>query len=188
MPRINLLPVRALAKLDRAKHELLLAGLFNLALACALALAYQLQASRLASLHEAETQATHQLTQLADQVQRTKALDERAGKLSVKLAAIDKLRHKKGGPAPLLGFFTEVLGELPRVWLTQMVQLDDKLTLEGGAMSQGDISAFQLALGGHRPALRDVTLALVSTAHSESANYLQWTITCRLPAASEASR
>ena len=80
MPRINLLPVRALAKLDRAKHELLLAGLFNLALACALALAYQLQASRLASLHEAEAQATHQLTQLADQVQRTKALDERVGR------------------------------------------------------------------------------------------------------------
>lgn len=188
MPRINLLPVRALARLDRAKHELVLAGLFNLVLLCALAAAYQLQAGVVASLHDQEAQAAHQLTQLADQVQRTKALDERTGKLSTKLSAIDRLRGKKSGPAQLLALFSEVLGELPRVWLTKLHQQGESVTLEGGAMTQGDISAFQLALGGRRPALREVTLALVSTAHDEAVNYLQWTITCRLPTLPEAAK
>lgn len=182
MARINLLPVRALARLDGAKHELLLAGLFNLGLLVAVALGYQLQQRHLDALREARAQADRELAQMADQVQRTKVLDDKGAALSIKLAAIDRLRAKKAGPAQFLGFLSDVLGQLPRVWLNALVQEGERLTLEGGAMSQGDISAFQLALGAHRPAFRDVTLALVSTAHNDGARYLQWTISCRAQA------
>lgn len=183
MARINLLPVRALARLDGAKHELLLAALFNLGLGVAVVLGYQLQARQLDGLRAARAQADHELLQMADQVQRTKVLDDKGKALAVKLAAIDRLRAKKAGPAEFLGFLSDVLGQLPRVWLKSLVQDGEKLTLEGGAMSQGDISAFQLALSAHRPAFREVTLSLVDTAHDAGSSYLRWTIACRAQAA-----
>lgn len=182
MPRINLLPVRAMARIEQAKQELVVAGAVNLALVGLLAVAYQLGARELAARELQRAAAERALATLATRVAETEQLKVKSAALATKLAAIDKLRGEKEAPAPLLAFFADTLGDLPRVWLTRLAQQEATLTLEGGAMSQGDISAFQLALADRRPAFRNVELALVNTTHQGGADYLQWTITCLAPA------
>lgn len=178
MPRINLLPTRATARLEAARQELAAVAGGLVFLIFALFLWHGVTQGRIED-STAKSQALNaDLSDLQKKVTQIETFKTEAAVLEKKLAIIEKLARSRTGPAQVLDTLAQVINDQPKVWLTKFVEKDGHLTLEGGAMDQEDVSGFQMALVRQPKAFRDVRLTLVSTSQGSEAEYLTWIISC----------
>lgn len=178
MPKINLLPTRATAKLDAARQELLGFTGALVFTGFALFLYHGVAASRIEDAIAKNEQLKSDVTVLEKKVTEIDGFKAQAVLLEKKLAIIDQLSRSRSGPARVLDGLADVLESQPRVWLLRFESSNTKLVLEGGAIEQEDVSAFQLALA-KRPDLFDhLHLNLIHTEHGVDSEFLSWSIQC----------
>lgn len=179
MPRINLLPTRAVARLEAARQELLAVLGGMLFVLFALYLWHGVTQGRIedSAIKGASLQAD--LSDLQQKVTRIETFKTQASALEKKLAIIDKLSRSRRGPAQVLDALAQVITDQPKVWLTKFTEKEGHLLLEGGAIEQEDVSSFHLALSRRPLLFTDVTLTLVSTSQDKEAEHLTWVISCR---------
>lgn len=178
MPRINLLPTRAAARLEAAQQELLaVVGAIAFVL-FALYLWHGVTQGRIedSAIKSAALQAD--LSDLQQKVTRIETFKTQASALEKKLAIIDKLSRSRSGPAQVLDALAQVIDSQPKVWLTRFTEKEGQLVLEGGAIEQEDVSSFHLALSKKPQLFANVKLTLVSTNQDKEAAYLTWVISC----------
>jgi type IV pilus assembly protein PilN len=178
MPRINLLPTRALAKLDSARQELTAVVCGVLFALFALYLWHGVTQSRIEDSQLKSAALNQDLTGLQQKVTQIEAFKSEAALLEKKLATIDKLARSRSGPARVLDALAQVINDVPKVWLTRFAEKDGVLVLEGGAMDQEDVSAFHLGLAKQPELFTNVKLTLVNASHEQETEYLKWTISC----------
>jgi type IV pilus assembly protein PilN len=179
MPRINLLPYRATQRREKAFLELKGIGVGGVCLLTAL-LAYASWEAHRGSLLEARIGQTQQeLGDIDKLVARVEDFKSRTATLQRKLATIDHLKKQKLGPARMLSDLADILTHEPKVWLTSVEEHGGRLALKGGAMDQGNLSHFQMALEKQSLLFNDVHLTLVNSANEGSFTYFQWTLSCR---------
>jgi type IV pilus assembly protein PilN len=178
MPKINLLPTRATAKLEAAKQEL--AGFMGLTLFVmfALYLWHGVVAGRIDDDIDKRNGLQSELGELEKKVTQIEDFKTQASLLEKKLTIIDTLAKARLGPAKMLDALADVLQAQPRIWLTNFVEKDGKLTLEGGAMDQQDVSSFQMSLAQRTAFFRDLKLNLVKQGEGNEADVLVWTLQC----------
>lgn len=187
MPRINLLPVKQLAKLEASRAELRNYGGLLL-IVCLLCTAhYSWLAGRIAQAQSRTLHTQSAASSLQEKVVEIEAYKTKLAALAKKLDAIDKLLQRRTGPSRLLGIFADACQAHPKVWLTKWSQHDQLLSISGKAISQEDISAFQMDLQKYEPVLHNVTLTLVHVDKESNDQILQWTMTCNTDVATGAT-
>lgn len=179
MPRLNLLPYRAAARIERGLREVraLAAGM---AVLLCLFVGAKLYADHQIDLHQAQlSEVMRVLAETSKRVEQVEASKAKAAGLARKLAAIEVLKQQKQGPAHLLSDLADILTAQPKVWLTGFEDQEGSLTLKGGAMEQSNISSFVMALEKQSSFFQEVSLSLINAANEGSFNYFQWTVLCR---------
>lgn len=178
MPRINLLPTRATARLESARQELAAVAGGILFVMFALYLWHGVTQGRIEDSALRSAALSADLTDLQKKVSQIETFKSEALVLEKKLAIIEKLARSRSGPALVLDGLAQVVNDQPKIWLTQFFEKDGLLVLEGGAIDQEDVSSFQLALEKKVALFHDVKLTLVSTNQDKEAEYLKWVISC----------
>lgn len=178
MPRINLLPVRATAKLEAARQELAaVAGGMIFAL-FALYLWHGVTQSQIDDSATKSAALHADLSDLEKKATQIDAFKAETGVLEKKLAIIDKLSRSRSGPAQVLDALAQVINDQPKVWLTRFTERDGALVLEGGAIEQEDVSAFHLALEKKATLFTDIHLNLVNSSKGADTVFLTWAMSC----------
>jgi len=146
MIRINLLPVKQIKSLLRARNEVVFLALSLLVLACGIgvvALAQQHEISNLES-------SVRDLTAERDKYQATITLIDRLkvdkANLETKLTAIKQLKRGSQLPVRVLNEIAD-LTPSDRVWLNQMTLSGNRLQLSGVALDNATIADFMNRLG-----------------------------------------
>ncbi len=179
MMRINLLPVRAARRRVSARQELLILGGVLVILLAGLGMWWSLGAVKAAEMRERIEGVRGQLQRLSSDVTRVKDFKTKTELLERKLRVIDELELRKVGPARMLDDLATILTDERKVWLTRLEEKDGLLILEGGAMEEENVSAFQIALGKRSRLFTEIKLTLVSAQKKAGVPHLEWKMTCK---------
>ncbi len=144
MIRINLLPVRASRKKEAGKQQLMLiAATAVLALVCNFWWSHS-RASELATRQEKVKRTKTEIAQLEKIIGEVKNIKAEQSAVKDKLAVLEKLKAGRQGPVKMLD---ELATTIPkRVWLKKLDEKGGAATIEGGAGTIEDVSAFIGAL------------------------------------------
>lgn len=180
MVKINLLPNKHDHKIAKSKQELLLFLGGFLIIAMMLLAAYYWQSIKKQKLQEELLALQGNGQSLEKIIAKIQEYKKNSSLLNQRLDTIEQLKRKKNGPAKLLNSLADILHSQPKVWLTNFIEKDNVLVLQGGALEQENISQFQIALSKHTEQFENVTLTLVNSAKDKESHFLLWTITCKV--------
>ncbi len=178
MLEINLIPVRQLKKRAKARRELALIGLVQVA-ACLLCFTIAVwQGGVIYSLEKKKQRLEHERKKLEPFLVEMKKLEKKKVELQRKASIIDKLRQD----SPLtVRILDEVANRLDnqRMWLTSLEQQGENLTLAGVALDNHTIAQFMDNLTASKfvvdVALGDSSLEVVS-----GRNLKRFTLNCTI--------
>ena len=144
MIRINLLPVRAARRRDAAARQLLVFSVGLVCLITAGVVMYLSDSNKLSDVLRANDvlrSDIEDLKKIIGEVDEYKA-EERA--LAKKLGIIEDLRAKKTGPVRMLD---RVASDIPdKLWLTELEEKEQKVTLKGVSINNEVIATFMSRL------------------------------------------
>lgn len=178
MPRINLLPVRAAARVDSARNELAIMSLALFLVLVGLWGLYSRMASDISDLETKIADTKVEIAKVEKKVTQVEEFKKKADVLERKLAVIERLKRQKVGPAKMLSDLADIATRQRKVWLTSFEEKEGALVMQGGAMEQENISEFQIALEQQSKFFSNVTLTLVNASKDGTVPFFQWTITC----------
>src|SRR5690606_31732778 len=179
MIRINLLPVKAAARIDTAKQELMLVAVAVLVVGLGLFIWNMTLNSEIDEAKQRIAKVKVELEKLEKDVVRVEKFKKDAEVLEKKLEVIANLKKQKVGPAKMLDDLSTILTELERVWLTKLEEKGGTLHMEGSAMEEADISAFQTALKDRSKFFDLVQLQRAECLNANDVIRPNWRTTCR---------
>jgi len=144
MIRINLLPVRISKKKVAGKQQLIF---FALAVVFALICNFWWSRNRtqvLANREDKLKRTRAEIAQLEKIIGEVKNIKAQQAAVKDKLAVLDKLKAGRQGPVKMLDELATIMPK--RVWLRKLDEKGGTATIEGGAGTIEDVSAFLTAL------------------------------------------
>ncbi len=144
MIRINLLPVRVSKKKEAGKQQLVF---FAMAAVFALICNFWWSQSRtqdLAARTEKLKRTRVEIAQLEKIIGEVTDIKAQQAAVKEKLAVLDKLKAGRQGPVRMLDELARIIPK--RVWIRKLDEKAGAVTLEGGAGTIEDVSAFLSAL------------------------------------------
>ncbi len=144
MIRINLLPVRISKKKEAGKQQLLFFGLAVLLVLICNFWWSRSRVSELAAREDKLRRTRSEIAQLEKIIGEVKNIKAQQAALKDKLAVLDKLKAGRQGPVRMLDELATIIPK--RVWLRKLDENAGSATLEGGAGTIEDVSAFLSAL------------------------------------------
>jgi type IV pilus assembly protein PilN len=145
MIRINLLPFRAARKKENIRRQVsYYFGTIGVVLAGMLYLFID-QSSELSSLQERKQQVESELATYQETIKKIQELEKQIAEITKKLNVIKELEEQKTGPVRLLD---QVAMAVPKdkLWLTEFVEKEGRLTLTGTAMDNETVSLYMTEL------------------------------------------
>jgi len=177
MIRINLLPVRAARRRDAAARHLLVFSVGLVCLITAGVVMYLSDSNKLSDVLRANDvlrSDIEDLKKIIGEVDEYKA-EERA--LAKKLGIIEDLRAKKTGPVRMLD---RVASDIPdKLWLTELEEKEQKVTLKGVSINNEVIATFMSRLEDS-PLFAEVYLVSIERESIDDLNLKRFTITSKL--------
>jgi type IV pilus assembly protein PilN len=177
MIRINLLPVRAARRREAVARHLVLFLVGLVILIAAGLFMYSTDSRRLGDVQRANDVLLNDiedLKKIIGEVDEYKA-EERA--LSKKMGVIEDLRAKKTGPVRMLD---RVASDIPdKLWLTELEEQDQKVTLKGVSINNEVIATFMSRLEDS-PLFAEVYLVSIERESIDDLNLKRFTITSKL--------
>ena len=177
MIRINLLPVRAARRREAVQRHLALFGAGLFLLICAGLFVYSSDDGRLSDVlraNEVLRSDIEDLKKVIGEVDEYKA-EERS--LAQKLGIIEDLRAKKTGPVRMLD---RVASDIPdKLWLTELEEQDQKVTLKGVSINNEVIATFMSRLEDSS-LFAEVYLVSIERESIDELNLKRFTITSKL--------
>lgn len=177
MIRINLLPVRAARRREAVQRHLVLFVAGLVLLIGAGLLMYSSDSRRLGDVLRANDVLRtdiDDLKKIIGEVDEYKA-EQRA--LEKKLGIIEDLRAKKTGPVRMLD---RVASDIPdKLWLTELGEVDQKVTLKGVSINNEVIATFMSRLEDS-PLFAEVYLVSIERESIDDLNLKRFTITSKL--------
>lgn len=140
MVRINLLPVRVSKKKEAGKQQLVL---FALALIIGIGANVFYAQGRVAELKKKEkavADATEQVKRLDKIIGEVTSLKQEQQQLEEKLKILDALKQGRIGPVRMLDELARVTPR--KLWLTSIEEKGSKLSIQGMAVSNFEVSQF----------------------------------------------
>lgn len=177
MPRINLLPAKRLQREETLRQEMRIVAIVLVGLLLCLLAHERAQSSAIGAKQARLAEINATANAYTSKIKQIEEFKEALKLLGKKLGVIDSMVASKQGPTRLLAIMADELGAHPRVWLQKLAEMPDSVRLSGQAMSQGDISAFQMALSKHTEEFSSVVLELVTAAKDTTEHVLDWSMT-----------
>lgn len=144
MIRINLLPVRAAKKKEQGQLQLAIAVVV---LAGAIGGNWYYYSGKQQALQDAKSDVAKTKKKIAELEQiigEVKDIQKRQEDLQKKLDVIAKLRKQKTGPVKMMDSLATIVPK--EVWLDSFVEKQGAFSMQGEAMSLGDLARFLSAL------------------------------------------
>jgi type IV pilus assembly protein PilN len=177
MIRINLLPVRAARRREAVQRHLIVFAAGLVVLVGAGLFMYSSDSRQLGDVlrgNDVLRSDIEDLKKIIGEVDEYKA-EERA--LAKKLGIIEDLRAKKTGPVRMLD---RVANDIPdKLWLTELKEQDQKVTLKGVSINNEVIATFMGRLEDS-PLFAEVYLVSIERESIDELNLKRFTITSKL--------
>lgn len=140
MIRINLLPVRAARRREALQRHLVLFGAGLAAIIAMGIFTYTGDRSELSDVRAANNALRSDIENLKKVIGEVDEFKAEERRLAEKLGIIEELRDKKTGPVRMLD---RVASDIPdKLWLTELDEKDQKVTLKGFSVSNEVIATF----------------------------------------------
>ena len=140
MIRINLLPVRAARRREAVQRHLVLFAAGLAAIVAVGVITYGADRSRLGEIERANSALSSDIADLKKVIGEVDEYKLEEQRLAQKLGVIEDLRAKKTGPVRMLD---RVASDIPdKLWLTELTEKDQKVTLKGVSINNEVIATF----------------------------------------------
>ncbi|MEE2829305.1 MAG: PilN domain-containing protein [Myxococcota bacterium] len=177
MIRINLLPVRAARRREAVQRHLFLLGVGLTAIIVVGLFTYMQDARRLKTIADANRDLENQIAELKLVIGQVDEYKEQESLLAKKLGVIQDLKDKKTGPVRMLD---RIATEIPdKLWLTELDEQEQKVTLKGVAINNEVIATFMSRLEDSN-LFTEVYLVSIERETVKDLNLKRFTITSKL--------
>ena len=145
MIRINLLPFRAARKKENIRRQVSIFFLSLILVGAIMFGIWWLKSQELSSLKERKQHVETELATYEETIKKIQSLEKQIAEITKKLNVIKDLEEKKTGPVRLLD---QVAMAVPKdkLWLTEFVEKEGRLTLTGTAMDNETVSLYMTEL------------------------------------------
>ncbi len=177
MIRINLLPVRAARKKEEVQRQILVFGLFLVALLAVSVFWWQATNSTLAGIQDENGKLEEEIANLKKIIGEVDEYKAQQALLEKKLEVIRQLKANKTGPVHLLD---ELAVRIPeKLWLETVEESAQKVTLRGVSINNEVIATFMNKLE-ESDYFKDVYLVSIQARSEADIKLKEFTITSRL--------
>ncbi len=145
MIRINLLPFRAARKKENIRRQVSIFILSVILVVVIMGGIGWLKSQELSSLKERKQRVEAELVTYQETIKKIESLEKQIAEITKKLNVIKELEEQKTGPVRLLD---QVAMAVPKdkLWLTEFVEKEGRLTLTGTAMDNETVSLYMTEL------------------------------------------
>ena len=145
MIRINLLPFRAARKKENIRRQVSIFFLSVILVGAIMFLIWWMKSQELSSLQERKQHVEAELATYQETIKKIESLEKQIAEITKKLNVIKELEEQKTGPVRLLD---QVAMAVPKdkLWLTEFVEKEGRLTLTGTAMDNETVSLYMTEL------------------------------------------
>ena len=145
MIRINLLPFRAARKKENIRRQVSIFILSVILVVVIMGGIGWLKSQELSSLKERKQRVEAELATYQETIKKIESLEKQIVEITKKLNVIKELEEQKTGPVRLLD---QVAMAVPKdkLWLTEFVEKEGRLTLTGTAMDNETVSLYMTEL------------------------------------------
>lgn len=183
MIRINLLPVRAARRREAVQRHLVMFSVVLVAIISVGLFTYQADARRLSEVRRANNALNGDIEALKKVIGEVDQYKEEERLLAQKLDVIQDLRDKKTGPVRMLD---RIATDIPdKLWLMELEERDQKVTLKGVSINNEVIATFMSRLEESN-LFTEVYLVSIERETLEDLNLKRFTITSKLTVSEEA--
>ena len=180
MIRINLLPVRAARRREAVQRHIVVFAAGLAAIICVGLFTYQQQKGVLNDARGANNTLRSDIEELKKVIGEVEQYQEEQKLLAQKLDIIEELRDKKTGPVRMLD---RIASDIPdKLWLTQIEEIEQRVTLKGVSINNAVIATFMSKLEGS-PLFSEVYLVSIERESIDELNLKRFTITSKLTVA-----
>jgi len=184
MIRINLLPVRAARRREAVQRHLVLFAAGLAAIVAVGVITYGADRSRLGEIERANSALRSDIADLKKVIGEVDEYKLEEQRLAQKLGVIEDLRAKKTGPVRMLD---RVASDIPdKLWLTELTEKDQKVTLKGVSINNEVIATFMSRLEDSN-LFAEVYLVSIERESIEDLNLKRFTITSKLTVSGDAA-
>ena len=177
MIRINLLPVRAARRREAVQRGLMLFGAGLAALIAVGLFTYTADRGKLSEVRSANSALRNDIEALKKVIGEVDEFKAEEHRLAEKLGVIEDLRDKKTGPVRMLD---RVASDIPdKLWLTELDEKDQKVTLKGVSINNEVIATFMSRLEDSN-LFAEVYLVSIERETIDDLNLKRFTITSKL--------
>lgn len=178
MPRINLLPWREALRAERQKQFIQLCLLVVLIAGLLITAASQWVSYQTSQQQQRNQLIERRMTLLDEQLQEVKALRQRREQMLTWISVVRELQQNRGNSVQLFNQIVHAISD--GLYLTRIEKQDNRLTLEGEASGNRQISELMRNLS-QSTELQEPTLNDVS-ASSRTPGFSRFVLELRLPA------
>jgi len=184
MIRINLLPVRAARRREAVVRHLVLFAVGLGAIVFVGGIIYTADSSSLRDIQRANAALRSDIDDLKKVIGEVDEYKAEEQRLAQKLGVIEDLRDKKTGPVRMLD---RVASDIPdKLWLTELDESDQKVTLKGVSINNEVIATFMSRLEDSN-LFAEVYLVSIERETIDDLNLKRFTITSKLTVSEKAA-
>ena len=178
--RLNLLPTRYSRKRTGTLYELILMISVVVATLLGLYFWYWMTNREINQLMADTSNVRQQIEKLKKEVVRVDEFKKKARALEDKLKVIDTLKDRKSGPVRLLEDLATVVTQVGDVWIEEISEKNDIMTLNMSSLRSDKISEFMEQLETHSRYFEDVDLVVSEAKQEKNLTYHKFKVKCEV--------
>lgn len=177
MIRINLLPVKAAQKKEQARNQIIVAGAFLLVTCGVCYFLYDNLQGQIAQLDATISRTRTEIKNLEKKIGEVNKYKKLQEDLQNKLNVLADLKESKAGPVHLMDELIEALPD--KLWVNQLVQKGDSISLAGVGLTEDDVATFMTRLEAS-PYYRNVELKVTKQKVQDGLRLQNFELSCRM--------